>query len=56
MGKTIGRPKSENPKNRQLKIKMTEQEFQNLNSLAEKKNMTKTEVVMRGIELVKSEP
>ena len=56
MGKTIGRPKSENPKNRQLKIKMTEQEFQSLNSLAEKKNMTKTEVVMRGIELVKSEP
>lgn len=56
MGKTIGRPKSNNPKNKQLKIKMTEQEFQNLNDLAEKKNMTKTEIVMRGIELVKSEP
>ncbi|MGT2832984.1 hypothetical protein [Streptococcus halotolerans] len=56
MGKTVGRPKSDNPKNRQLKIKMTEQEFQDLNDLAEKKSMTKTDIVMRGIELVKSEP
>lgn len=55
MGKQVGRPKSENPKNRQVKIKMTEQEFQSLRDLAEKKSMTKTEVVMRGIELVKAE-
>ncbi|ERL16456.1 TPA: hypothetical protein VIN91_001608 [Streptococcus pyogenes] len=56
MGKTVGRPRIENPKNKQLKIKMTEQEFDDLNILAKKKNMTKTEIVMRGIELVKSEP
>lgn len=56
MGKKIGRPKSDNPRNKQLKIKMTEQEFQDLNDLAKKKNMTKTEIVMRGIELIKSEP
>ncbi|CYU90917.1 TPA: hypothetical protein TZY53_001738 [Streptococcus suis] len=55
MGKTLGRPKSDNPKNKQLKVKMTEQEFQDLSDLADKKGMTKTEVVMRGIELVKSE-
>ena len=55
MGNTIGRPKSENPKNKQFKIRMTEQQFQNLENVAEQKNMTKTEVVMRGIELVKSE-
>ncbi|HEL1542214.1 TPA: hypothetical protein U1W00_000558 [Streptococcus suis] len=55
MGKTIGRPKSENPKNKQIKIRMTEQQFQDLEDVAEQKNMTKTEVVMRGIELVKSE-
>lgn len=56
MRKTLGRPKSDNPKNKQLKIKMTEQDFNNLEELAKKKNMTKTDIVMRGIELVKSEP
>ncbi|WFA76423.1 hypothetical protein PFZ59_02890 [Streptococcus suis] len=56
MGKSVGRPKSENPKNKQVKVKLTEQELRDLNALAEKKNMTKTEIVMRGIELVKSEP
>lgn len=35
---------------------MTEQDFNNLEELAKKKNMTKTDIVMRGIELVKSEP
>ena len=56
MGKTLGRTKSDNPKNKQLKIKMTEQDFNNLEELAKKKSMTKTDIVMRGIELVKSEP
>jgi len=56
MGKTLGRPKSDNPKNKQLKIKMTEQDFNNLEELAKKKSMTKTDIVMRGIERVKSEP
>lgn len=51
----IGRPKSENPKNRRVSIKLTESEFQNLEEVAKQKSMTKTEVVMRGIELVKSE-
>lgn len=55
MGNTIGRPKSENPKNKQFKIRMTEQQFRDLENVAEQKNMTKTEVVMHGIELVKSE-
>lgn len=55
MSPTLGRPKSENPKSKQLKIRMTEKEFQNLTDIAEKKGMTKTEVVMHGIELVKSE-
>ncbi|MCW6653645.1 hypothetical protein NHG24_07770 [Aerococcaceae bacterium NML210727] len=55
MVQKIGRPKSSNPKNKQLKIKMTEEEFNNLDDLAKQKNMTKTDVVMKGIELVKSE-
>lgn len=55
MGSTIGRPKSENPKNKQFKIRMTEQQFQDLENIAKQKSMTKTEVVMRGIELVRSE-
>lgn len=55
MSPTLGRPKSANPKSKQFKIRMTEKEFQHLENIAEKKNMTKTEVVMRGIELVESE-
>ena len=55
MSPRTGRPKSENPKNKQFKIRMTEKQFKNLENVAKEKNMTKTEVVMRGIELVKSE-
>ncbi|HEL2475500.1 hypothetical protein [Streptococcus suis] len=55
MSPRTGRPKSENPKTRQFRMRLTEEEFSNLENVAEQKNMTKTEVVMRGIELVKSE-
>lgn len=55
MSPRIGRPKSGNPKTRQFRMRLTEEEFSNLEEVAEQKNMTKTEVVMRGIELVKSE-
>ena len=55
MGKTLGRPKSENPKNKQIKIRMTEEQFRNLEEIAENKKMTKTDVVIKGIELVKSD-
>ena len=33
----IGRPKSENPKNRRVSIKLTESEFQNLEEVAKRK-------------------
>jgi hypothetical protein len=36
-------------------MRLTEEEFSNLEQVAKQKSMTKTEVVMRGIELVKSE-
>lgn len=55
MSPRTGRPKSENPKSRQFRMRLTEEEFSNLEQVAKQKSMTKTEVVMRGIELVKSE-
>lgn len=55
MSPRTGRPKSENPKTRQFRMRLTEEEFSNLEKVAEEKSMTKTEVVMRGIELVKAE-
>ena len=55
MSPRTGRPKSENPKSRQFRMRLSEEEFSNLEQVAKQKSMTKTEVVMRGIELVKSE-
>ena len=51
----IGRPKSENPKNRRVSIKLTESEFQNLEEVANKKQLSKTQAKLKGIDLLKSE-
>ena len=51
----IGRPKSENPKNRRVSIKLTESEFQNLEEVAEQTGKTKTEILMLGLEKVYNE-
>ena len=51
----VGRPKSENPKNRRVSIKLTESEFQNLEEVANKKQLSKTQAILKGIDLLKSE-
>lgn len=53
--KRVGRPKSDNPKNRRVTIRLTEDEFQTMERVSNKINMTKTEAIMRGIELLDSE-
>lgn len=50
-----GRPKIENPKNIRLEIRLTKQENELLEECAEKMQITKTEVINRGIRLVKEE-
>ena len=48
-----GRPKIENPKNIRLEIRLTKQENELLEECAEKMQTTKTEVINKGIRLVK---
>ncbi len=50
-----GRPKSNNPKNVRLEIRLTQNENELLEKCAEKLNATKTEVINKGIALVKEE-
>lgn len=49
-----GRPKIKNPKNVRLEIRLTRQENQILEECAERMNATKTEVINKGIKLVKN--
>ena len=51
----IGRPKSENPKNRKVTVKMTETEFQTLEDVATTRKISKSEAILKGIDLLKSE-
>ncbi|HET3153353.1 TPA: hypothetical protein VQ915_001238 [Streptococcus pneumoniae] len=51
----VGRPKSENPKNRKVTVKMTEKEFQTLENVANERQISKSEAILRGIDLLKSE-
>lgn len=50
-----GRPRIKNPKNVRLEIRLTRQENQILEECAERMNATKTEVINKGIKLVKNE-
>ena len=46
-----GRPKSDNPKNSMIGLKLTEDEAAKLREYASKQDMTITEVLQRGIDL-----
>ncbi|MBF0709713.1 MULTISPECIES: hypothetical protein [unclassified Gemella] len=48
----IGRPKSENPKSKRLSVKLTDNEFKYIDECSKKLNMTKSEMVFKGIELL----
>lgn len=50
----IGRPKINNPRDKRLTIRVTQSEFEEIGQVAESKHLTKTDVVLKGIELLKS--
>ena len=55
MSPKTGQKITDNPKNVRLEIRLTKGQNDLLNECAEKLNTTKTEVINKGIELVKKE-
>ena len=51
----MGRPKSKDPKIKRLELKLTESENERLNNVAEKLKTTRTNVFLKGLELVEKE-
>ena len=47
-----GRPKAEVPRKKRLDLRLTEFEFEKISKIAEKKNITKTEAILQGIDLL----
>lgn len=52
MSPRMGRPKSDNPKNIDIKVRIDEKTNERLKRYAEKKNLTRTEVVRQGIDRI----
>ena len=50
-----GRPPIETPKNVSLEIRLTQEQAKVLSSCAERLNVSRTDVINRGIELVRME-
>lgn len=48
--KKIGRPASKNPRNIQVKVRMTKEEAEKLEYCANEKKLSKTEVINLGVE------
>lgn len=55
MSPAHGRPPIDNPKKIRLEIRMTQEQSDLLAECAEMLNTTKTEVINRGVEMVKAE-
>lgn len=55
MSAAKGRPPIENPKSIRLEIRMTVQEAAVLNECAERLNLTRTDVINKGVAMVKAE-
>lgn len=55
MSPRTGRPPKENPRNVNLNIRITENESKRIKDCSEKLNATRTDTIMRGIELVEKE-
>lgn len=49
MSPRMGRPKSDNPKNIDIKVRIDEETNERLKRYARKKNLTRTEVIRQGI-------
>ncbi|OJU18552.1 MAG: CopG family transcriptional regulator [Clostridiales bacterium 43-6] len=55
MSPRTGRPKAENPKNMSIKIRFDEETNQSLIEYCEKHNVSRTEAVRQGLQLLLSE-
>ncbi|WP_449454933.1 CopG family transcriptional regulator [Streptococcus suis] len=55
MSPRTGRPKSENPRNVRLEIRITKDEAETLQEVADMLNVSRTNAIVQGIELLKSE-
>lgn len=55
MSPRTGRPKADNPKKNQTRIRMTDEEVEKLEFCCKKTGLNKTEVIVRGIEKVYEE-
>ena len=53
---TAGRHKSTNPKKNILAMRLTDAELEEIEKLAKKLKITKSEVILRGIKLLKNPP
>jgi len=53
---TAGRHKSDNPKTNVLHIRLTDAEFAEIENLAKKLKLSKSETILRGIKLLKNPP
>lgn len=55
MSPRTGRPPKENPRNVNLNIRITQKEAQKIKNCADKLNMTRTDTIMKGIDMVENE-
>jgi len=49
---TMGRPKAEIPRTESLHLRLTKFELEKISNIAKKKNITKTEAILQGIDLL----
>lgn len=49
----MGRPKSENPKNKNLSVRMTEEEYREILAYSSERGQTITKTLLEGFELLK---
>lgn len=50
-----GRPKAEDPKNKIVTLRLTGEQFAQLEEYSEEKSLTKTQVILEGLEKLYSE-
>ena len=55
MSPSKGRPPIDNPKNVRLEIRLTVQQAETLSECAERLQVTRTDVINKGVEMVKAE-
>ena len=52
MSPRTGRPKAENPKRNDIKVRLDDQETRNLDDYCERKQVTRAEAIRKGIRLL----